>query len=211
MSQHDYNIANATAPNARADINNALVAIVSQNSGAAEPTSTFANMIWYDSSANILKMRNEADNAWITLSTLDQSAGTASAPVAFASTAEAEAGTDTTKTMNSARVKEAIEARQVFDHLVVGSYAFLINNNAINGTVGANMIAGTSYAGTSLLYGVVVTNGGWTTSSGGAIGGSAPSGTWRCMGSTVRGYYQVTGGEGAVSGFYTAGLFIRTS
>tara|TARA_R110000868_G_scaffold18679_3_gene81697 strand:- start:1490 stop:2107 length:618 start_codon:yes stop_codon:yes gene_type:complete len=205
MSQHDYNIVSDTAPAARADINNVLAAIVSQNSGAAEPTSTFANMIWYDSSANILKMRNEADNAWITLSTLDQSANTAAAPVAFASTAEAEAGTDTTKTMNAARVKESIEARQLFAHLVVGSYAFLINNTT------SNMIAGLSYAGTSLQYNVVVTNGGWTTTTNAALPGSAAAGTWRCMGSTVRGYYQVTGGEGAVSKFYTAGLFIRTA
>ena len=41
MAQHDYNIANQSAPNARADINNVLAAIVSQNSAVnnlCEPT-----------------------------------------------------------------------------------------------------------------------------------------------------------------------------
>lgn len=72
MAQHDMNIANDTAPLVRADINNALSALVSQNSGASAPSTTYANMIWYDSTNNILKMRNEADDAWISLFYLDQ-------------------------------------------------------------------------------------------------------------------------------------------
>ena len=76
MAQHDYNIANATAPNFRTDLNNNLSAIVSQNSGTSAPSNTFANMMWYDTTNNILKMRNEADSSWINLFTLDQSANT---------------------------------------------------------------------------------------------------------------------------------------
>ncbi len=72
MAQHDMNIANDTAPLVRADINNALSALVSQNSGASAPSTTYANMIWYDTTNNILKMRNEADDAWISLFYLDQ-------------------------------------------------------------------------------------------------------------------------------------------
>ena len=72
MAQHDYIIANDTAANVRADINNALAAIASQNSGASAPSTTYANMIWYDSANNLLKMRDEADAVWITLGELDQ-------------------------------------------------------------------------------------------------------------------------------------------
>lgn len=72
MAQHDMNIANDTAPLVRADINNALSALVSQNSGVSAPSTTYANMIWYDTTNNILKMRNEADDAWISLFYLDQ-------------------------------------------------------------------------------------------------------------------------------------------
>ena len=86
MAQHDYTIANQSAPTARADINNALAAIVSQNSGASSPSITYANMVWYDTANNILKMRNEADTDWITIATLDQAGGTSSAAVTIACT-----------------------------------------------------------------------------------------------------------------------------
>jgi hypothetical protein len=78
MTQHDYVIANQGAVDFRNDINNALSAIVSLNSGASAPTTTFANMSWYDTTNNILKMRNEADDAWIDLHTLDQTNNTLS-------------------------------------------------------------------------------------------------------------------------------------
>lgn len=73
MAQHDYDIANQTAPNLRSDINNVLAAIVSQNSGSTAPSSTYANMIWYDTANNILKIRNEADDSWINVAYLNQS------------------------------------------------------------------------------------------------------------------------------------------
>lgn len=75
MSQHDFNIANQLTPNHRTDLNNALVALATNSSGATEPTTTYANMFWYDSSANTLKIRNEADSDWISLGYVDQSTG----------------------------------------------------------------------------------------------------------------------------------------
>ena len=72
MAQHDYNIANQTAPSARGDINNALAAIVSNNSGTSAPSSTFANQWWYDTTNNKLYFRNEGNTAWIELGQLDQ-------------------------------------------------------------------------------------------------------------------------------------------
>lgn len=76
MSQHDFDIANQTASNARADINNALKALASLSSGATAPTTTYANMLWYDTGTNQIKKRNEADSAWVTLGTVDDTAGT---------------------------------------------------------------------------------------------------------------------------------------
>ena len=73
MAQHDMVIANDTAASVRADLNLALAALVSQNSGTSEPSTTYANQMWYDTTNNLLKMRNEDDDAWITLLTLDQS------------------------------------------------------------------------------------------------------------------------------------------
>lgn len=111
MSQHDFDIANQTAPNTRVDINNALKALASVSSGASAPTTTYANMIYYNTGNNILYKRNEADSAWITVGTFDETAGTFTpSGLVFASQAEAEAGTNNTKVMTPLRVDQAIEA-----------------------------------------------------------------------------------------------------
>ncbi len=66
MAQHDYNIANQSGADFRADLNNALLAIATVNSGSTEPSTTFAHQLWVDTSSSVLKIRNAADNAWIT-------------------------------------------------------------------------------------------------------------------------------------------------
>ena len=75
MSTHDYVIDNQSAVAFRADLNNALAAVVSQNSNATAPTTTFANMFWYDTATKILKKRNEANSGWIDLGTVDEALG----------------------------------------------------------------------------------------------------------------------------------------
>jgi len=77
MAQHDYVIDNQAFPATRADINSVLQAIVTNNSGTSAPSTTFANQIWYDSSANIIYIRNEDNDANIPLFQLDQSADVA--------------------------------------------------------------------------------------------------------------------------------------
>ena len=72
MSQNDYTIANQGFPAFRADLNSALQAIATNNSGASEPSTMFANMWWYDSANNILYIRNEDNDAWIKFAELDQ-------------------------------------------------------------------------------------------------------------------------------------------
>lgn len=64
MAQHDYDLANQAGAAFRADLNNALAAIVSQNSGATAPTTTFAYQFWADTTAGVLKQRNAANTAW---------------------------------------------------------------------------------------------------------------------------------------------------
>ena len=65
MSQHDYDIANDDGASFRADLNLALLAIVQNNSGTSAPSDTWPHMWWYDTTNNILKERNEADDAWL--------------------------------------------------------------------------------------------------------------------------------------------------
>ena len=72
MAQHDMNIANQGFPATRADINNALQALVTNSSGTSAPSTTFANQWWYDTTNNKMYIRNEANNAWIEVAVLDQ-------------------------------------------------------------------------------------------------------------------------------------------
>jgi hypothetical protein len=124
MSQHDFDIANQTASSARADINNALKALASLSSGNTAPSTTYANMLWYETDTNILKMRNEADSAWINVGYIDQGSnafrilddtqvmntgGTQTGLLGDQATATWEAGSGTTESLVSpAKVKAAI-------------------------------------------------------------------------------------------------------
>lgn len=72
MSQNDLTIANQGFPAFRSDLNSALQALASNNSGTSAPSTTFANMWWYDSTNNIMYIRNEDNDAWIKFAELDQ-------------------------------------------------------------------------------------------------------------------------------------------
>ena len=72
MSQNDFTIANQTFPNTRADINLALQALASTSSGSSAPSTTFANQLFYNTTSNLLQIRNEDNDAFITIAELDQ-------------------------------------------------------------------------------------------------------------------------------------------
>ena len=67
MSQHDYLIENQDGASFRADINDVLGAAVSLNSGATEPSTPYAYMLWQDTTAGVLKQRNSANTGWVTV------------------------------------------------------------------------------------------------------------------------------------------------
>jgi len=77
MSQHDYNIANATFPSTRTDINSVLAAINTSNSGTSRPSAAVAGTIWLDTTSATtptLKFYDGTDD--ISLATFDYSANT---------------------------------------------------------------------------------------------------------------------------------------
>jgi len=77
MSQHDYVISNQSFPSFRQDLNNALSAIQTCNSGTSRPTGAVAGQIWLDTTSATtptLKYYDGADD--ISLATLDHSANT---------------------------------------------------------------------------------------------------------------------------------------
>ncbi len=61
------NIANDSGASVRADINDALAALVSLSAGATAPSTTFAYMLWHDTTTGFLKQRNSANTAWLEL------------------------------------------------------------------------------------------------------------------------------------------------
>ena len=109
MAQHDYDIGNQSGSAFRSDLNNALAAIVSINSGSSDPAVMYAYQLYADTANNLLKQRNAGNSGWVTIGTLGTTnlglaalasptfTGTPSAPTA-------SAGTNTTQIATTAFV-----------------------------------------------------------------------------------------------------------
>jgi hypothetical protein len=102
MATYDWTgtdiIPNGSGSAVRADLNDALLALFSQNSSATAPPETVAYMPWADTSTGLYKIRNAANSGWITLYQLDGEwttialeNGTAAAPSLYFK----DSGTDT--------------------------------------------------------------------------------------------------------------------
>jgi len=151
MAQHDYNIANQTAANARTDINNVLSAIATNNSGTSAPSTTFANQWWYDTDAFILYIRANGNDAWIPVAYLDQTNdkfrilddtivvnifGTQIGRLGDQPTSTWETGTGTTETLVSP-AKVAASATEVVSDYAIGvgqTWQSLTGSRALNTT-----------------------------------------------------------------------------
>lgn len=70
MAQADLNVANQSGAGFRADLNNQLLALGTLQSGASAPSTTYAYMLWADTANDLLKIRNAANSAFISLGTL---------------------------------------------------------------------------------------------------------------------------------------------
>ena len=179
MANHDYNIANQTAPSFRTDLNNALLAIVSTNSGGSAPSTTFANQLWYDTSANQLKMRNEANSAWIVLLESDQTnarvniitddiqyatsavtevkntSGTTILSLQVPSQNTATSGSENTQVMTPLRTKQSIDANAITT--VSAGTNISVSTSSGTATVTNSMSAGSglSLSGASMSLGSI--------------------------------------------------------
>ena len=89
------------------DINSANLNFITLNSGASAPTTTslggsgtplssLAGVVWHDTTTNTIKVRNQADTAWVTLLYLDETNGYggAVAPVLSSSGAQTVGGSN---------------------------------------------------------------------------------------------------------------------
>lgn len=71
MSQHPFNIADQSFPAMLTTLNQVAQALASSSSGGSEPGTTYPYQIWADTTNNLLKLRNGANNAWMTLAAFD--------------------------------------------------------------------------------------------------------------------------------------------
>ena len=76
MAQHDYNIGDQNGFDFLVDLNNALSAIATNNAGSSEPNTTFPHMLWFDTNNDLMKMRNQANSAWVIVAEKDGSGWT---------------------------------------------------------------------------------------------------------------------------------------
>jgi hypothetical protein len=207
MSQHDFDIDNATAAAARVDINLALKALGSLSSGTAAPATTYANMMWYDTATNWLWVRNEANSAWIRFAYLDQTtnqialvdntnvvntSGTQVGLLGDQTTATWQAGTGTTQSLVSpANVKAAVLALAPVNTSTVlaatagasagavGSYAWAMRTTS--GTFGST-VAGSSLYPASLRGNEGSTTQWYWSNFYTGLNNGTLSGTWRQLG-----------------------------
>lgn len=232
MSQHDFNIANQTASATRLDLNNALGALASLSSGTAAPTTTFANMLWYETSTNWLWVRNESDTDWIRFAYFNQTtnksalvndtsvvntSGTQVGLLGDQTTATWQSGTGTTQSLVSpANVKAAVQSLSppITSASVgaataglaagsVGSYGWFLNNNYSTVTnVTTTYTAGTLHEGSLLDWA-----GADRSPNVGWNFTESPAGTWRLMGTF--GYRRDSDGDQVIGPRFS--LYLRIS
>ena len=70
--QHDLVIDDDSGAAVLADLNAALQALGTLQSGSSAPATTYAYMLWADTSAGLLKQRNAANSGWIVRGTLSE-------------------------------------------------------------------------------------------------------------------------------------------
>jgi hypothetical protein len=119
MATHDYVIANQGFPAFRSDLNSVLQAIVSNNSNATAPSTTYAYQMWYETDTNNWYMRNADNDAWITLATFNQTNDT----VNFIDSSSTVAGISTSASATVITLSNGVVAINPAGYVSVGGAA----------------------------------------------------------------------------------------
>lgn len=70
MSQNTVVIVDGSGLQVLGYMNDAFNTLITNNSGSTEPATKYAYQFWADTTAGLLKIRNSANNAWITVGSL---------------------------------------------------------------------------------------------------------------------------------------------
>ena len=174
MAIHDYSIANGTGSAVRADLNNALSAIASNNSNGTDPSTTFAYQWYADTGDGKLYIRNAANNGWVEVGTL-ASANLGLAPVAsptFTGTADFNSNT-------ALKISDGTTAQRPGSP-AVGMFRYNTTTNEFEG-----------YSGSSPAWGSIGGSGGAT--------GTGSDTAFLNFGQTVTGSYSIPASTNSLS------------
>ena len=143
MSQNDLSIANQGFASFRSDLNSALQALGSTNSGTSAPSTTYANQLFYDTTNNILKIRNEDNDAFISLFTLDQTADniealTINGTFTVTGNLSVDGGTIKLDGNYPTGTSNVALGDQALDSLSGGGYSVAIGNQALTAMTSGN-------------------------------------------------------------------------
>jgi hypothetical protein len=139
MAQHDQVIDNGPGLAVRTDINAALAALFSSNSGTVEPTVKVAGQLWFNTSTGRMQVRNSANTAWEAVSRYMGGTVTLDSAVVFNGTSTAVA--NALVAVQDARVTTGAEGNSVFavNRQNSTTPALMFGNDANSaGLIGAN-------------------------------------------------------------------------
>ena len=174
MATHDYSIANGTGSAVRADLNNALSAIASNNSNGTDPSTTFAYQWYADTGDGKLYIRNAANNGWVEVGTL------ASANLGLAPTASPTfTGTADFNSNTALKISDGTTAQRPGSP-AVGMFRYNTTTNEFEG-----------YSGSSPAWGSIGGSGGAT--------GTGTDTTFLNFGQTVTGSYSIPASTNSLS------------
>lgn len=140
-SSGDLQVANQSFPSFRTDLNEILQAIYTNQSGTSEPANHYANSFFYDATNNVLKFRNEDNDAYITVMGFDQTADTTTNVVTDANHTftKAQRGSTDTDTTNTGDITLNFDDNQNFVLTLTG--AITLKNPSTEAVGQSGMIA----------------------------------------------------------------------
>lgn len=165
MAQSDMVISDQVGASFLPDLNSVIAALATNSSGATEPATTYAFQVWADTTADRLKIRNAANDAWVSVLVLSTGApvsGVASGPIISSGLTQATAR----MLGRSAAGTGAVEEISLGASMELSSGSL----NVKDAGIGAAKLSG-AQAGSAPVYGARA----WCVFNGSTAGTNAPT------------------------------------
>ena len=152
MSVADYVLGNQSGAAFRAELNTILAAVVSNNSNGTAPSTTFAYMLWADTGTGLLKIRNAANDGWVSLGTL-ATANLGHAVLADAQTFTGAQRGEITALTDAASIATDLALSNNYSVTLAGNRTLANPTNIVAGQSGSIFITQDGTGSRTLAYG----------------------------------------------------------